>query len=93
MSNLELKKQQLQEQLSDFKPAEKKEIREYLQKKNPLLFYRFERLKHELLRMESKRAQLEIEKNEKELKLLNQRILLKKELFLKLLLAIRRKRG
>ena len=46
----------------EFSPAEKKEIREYLQRKNPLLFRKFERMKHELFRLESRRIQCEIEK-------------------------------
>ena len=45
----------------EFSPAEK-EIREYLQRKNPLLFRKFERMKHELFRLESRRIQCEIEK-------------------------------
>ena len=77
-----LSKQELMKQLGQFTPAEKKEIREYLQRKNPLLF-----------RLESRRVQCEIENNEKELDLLNDKILLKKEDFLELLLAIRKKRG
>ena len=41
-----LTKQELMERLGEFSPAEKKEIREYLQRKNPLLFRKFERMKH-----------------------------------------------
>lgn len=50
-------------------------------------------MKHDLYRLESRRVQCEIENNEKELDLLNDKILLKKEDFLELLLAIRKKRG
>lgn len=88
-----LSKQELMKQLGQFTPAEKKEIRDYLQRKNPLLFRKFERMKHDLYRLESRRVQCEIENNEKELGLLNDNILLKKEDFLELLLAIRKKRG
>ena len=88
-----LTKQELMERLGEFSPAEKKEIREYLQRKNPLLFRKFERMKHELFRLESRRIQCEIEKNEKELNQLDHKILMKKEHFLELLIAIRKKRG
>ena len=88
-----LTKQELMERLGEFSPAEKKEIREYLQRKNRLLFRKFERMKHELFRLESRRIQCEIEKNEKELNQLDHKILMKKEHFLELLIAIRKKRG
>ena len=50
-------------------------------------------MKHELFRLESRRIQCEIEKNEKELNQLDHKILMKKEHFLELLIAIRKKRG
>ena len=56
-----LTKQELMERLGS-SHQQKKEIREYLQRKNPLLFRKFERMKHELFRLESRRIQCEIEK-------------------------------
>ena len=55
-----LTKQELMERLGS--SHQQKKIREYLQRKNPLLFRKFERMKHELFRLESRRIQCEIEK-------------------------------
>lgn len=93
MTAQKLNRQEIMQKLADFSPAERRGIREYLQKKNPLLLHKIDRIKHELLRLESRRIQLEIEKNEVELRQLEEKILLKKELFLKILVDTRKKRG
>ncbi|WP_122645201.1 hypothetical protein [Enterococcus mediterraneensis] len=71
-------------------PEERRRLLEGIRRKNILAFRKLERLKHELLRMETKRVQLRLAGNEKELQLLEARILRKKEEFLRGLFKTKR---
>lgn len=83
----------LHEKYGSLSDEERKELREYLKRKNIFAFRKMERMKHDLLRLESRRAQLKMEGNEKELAELDQKVLKRKEEFLKKLSEIKKKRG
>ena len=56
-----------------------------LRKRNILMYRQLERLKHDLLRLESKRVQCELEGNQTQVEVVETKILKKKEQFLKML--------
>lgn len=56
-----------------------------LRKRNILMYRELERLKHDLLRLESKRVQCELEGNQTQVEVVETKILKKKEQFLKML--------
>lgn len=59
--------------------------------RNIFAYHKLERIKHDLLRMETRRAQLELEDDPKQLADLEAKILGRKELFLKLLNHVEKK--
>ncbi|MCD1023571.1 MULTISPECIES: AAA family ATPase [Enterococcus] len=71
--------------------AERRRILEKVRRKNLFSYRKLERLKHELLRLEAKRAQLELEEEPGELTELEQKIVARKEIFLKLLCEFKQK--
>ncbi|MGM0212537.1 hypothetical protein [Enterococcus sp. AZ109] len=75
----------------DCSPEERKFIKQYMKKNNLLLYRKTERMKHELLRMEAKRAQLSLDGKSKELTELEKKIIDKKTEFLKILAKVREK--
>lgn len=83
--NFEEKKRALRELYGSFTPEERRRILIKIRRKNLLQYHQLERIKHELLRCESKRVQLALEGNEKLSEQLEEKILKKKELFLKAL--------
>lgn len=66
-------------------PEERKAVKQKIKRVNVLTSRKLERMKHELLRMETKRAQLSLDGDPKELADLEDRIISKKREFLKLL--------
>lgn len=81
----------LHAQYLDCSPEERKFIKQYMKKNNLLLYRKTERMKHDLLRMEAKRAQLSLDGESKELTELEKRIVDKKTEFLKILAKVREK--
>lgn len=78
---------QLREKYGVVSPEERKELRLYLKKHNLRLYRVLEHLKHELLRLETKRAQLD--DDAKEMPEIENKILKKREEFIKLLIKAR----
>lgn len=85
-TQFEERMRQLHEEYGNLTPEERKELRRCMKKSNLLLFHRTERIKHELLRMETKRAQLSLDDDQKDLAELEERIINKKRDFLKLIM-------
>lgn len=83
----EARVRQLQEKYGVILPEERKQIRLYLKKHNLRLYRSLEHLKHELLRLETKRAQLD--DDAKEMPEIENKILKKREEFIKLLIKAR----
>lgn len=79
------KLQELHQRYSGLTMEERRELMDKIKHKNLLKYRKMERMKHDLLRMEAKRTQLEMEDNQKELSDCESRILEKKEAFLKLI--------
>lgn len=84
---------QLHDEYLNCSPEERKLIKQYMKKNNVLLYRKTERMKHELLRMEAKRAQLSLDEDSKELAELEKRIIDKKTDFLKILAKVREKQA
>lgn len=83
--NFDEKLRELHTRYSAMTMEERRELMDKLKHKNILKYRKMERIKHDLLRMEAKRTQLEMEDNQKELVECESRILEKKEAFLKLI--------
>lgn len=75
----------LHQEYGNLTPEERKLIKQKIKKINVLTSRKLDRIKHELLRMEAKRAQLSLDEDSKELAELEDRIINKKREFLKLL--------
>ncbi len=78
-------KRLLYEQYDVCTMEERRRILCHLRRKNVLLYRQLERVKHDLLRLESKRVQLELAGNEQQVVVIEKKILKKKEQFLKAL--------
>lgn len=87
----EERKQQLHDKYCELTLEERRQLKERIKRKNVLLFFRLERMKHDLLRLEAKRAQLESEGKESELNQTEEKILVRKEEFLNIMLQVRNK--
>ncbi|MFV0560880.1 MAG: hypothetical protein ACK5NA_09200 [Enterococcus sp.] len=83
--NFEERIKVLHTQYGTFSMEDRRRILCHLRKKNVLLYYQLGRLKHEMLRLESKRVQLELEENNKQCKVVEDKILKKKEKYLSVL--------
>lgn len=79
--NFEEKMRLLHQEYGHYTVEERRRLLEEMRRKNILTFRKIERLKHDLLRLEAKRAQLRLSGNEKELALLEKRMLEKKKYF------------
>lgn len=75
----------LKEQYKQLTPEELKNKKNELKHGNPLLYYRCQRAKHELLRLEAKRTQMQIDGNNTELTEVEDKILEKKKNWLETL--------
>ncbi len=75
----------LHKEFDNLSPEERKAVKQKIKKINLLTSRKLERMKHDLLRMETKRAQLSLDGQSKELSDLEDRIISKKREFLKLL--------
>ncbi len=75
----------LHQEFEKLSPEERKIVKQKIKKVNVLTSRKLERMKHDLLRMETKRAQLSLDDDPKELAELEDRIINKKREFLKLL--------
>lgn len=84
---------QLHDEYLNCSPEERKLIKQHMKKNNVLLYRKTERMKHDLLRMEAKRAQLSLDEDSKELAELEKRIIDKKTEFLKILAKVREKQA
>lgn len=75
----------LHKEFENLSPEERKAVKQKIKRINVLTSRKLERMKHDLLRMETKRAQLSLDGDSKELSELEDRIISKKREFLKLL--------
>lgn len=76
---------QLHEKYAALTMEERRELLEQIKHKNVLKYRKLERMKHDLLRMEARRAQLSLEDDPEELAAFEEKILEKKAAFLKIL--------
>ena len=83
--SFEKQKRLLHDRYGAFSMEDRRRILCYLRKKNILTYRQMERLKHELLRLESKRVQCQLDGNEVQAEAVESKILKKKEQFLKVL--------
>lgn len=91
-TEFELKLKKLHEQYGNLTLGERKAMKECLKKRYPLTFRKTENLKHDILRLETKRCQLELDPTHyQELAEVEKRVLEKKEAFFKLLNEVKQK--
>ncbi|GCF92760.1 hypothetical protein NRIC_06510 [Enterococcus florum] len=90
-TEFEERMQQLHAAYKEFSPEERKYLLQQIKRNNFLLFRKTERIKHDLLRMEARRAQLSLDENSEELSQLEDKIIAKKTVFLKCLAEARTK--
>lgn len=83
--SFEVQKKLLQARYGTFTVEDRRQILCKLRKRNILMYRQLERLKHDLLRLESKRVQCELEGNAVQAEAVENKILKKKEQFLKVL--------
>ncbi|MGM0124484.1 hypothetical protein IGI37_001862 [Enterococcus sp. AZ194] len=88
-SEFEMRKQQLKEKYEAMSPIERKELKRLLKQKNLLAYRHGERIKRELLRLEARRAQMACEHDNTQLSEIEERIIQKKEQFLKILYDVK----
>ncbi|MBU5366413.1 hypothetical protein KQI33_13605 [Enterococcus devriesei] len=74
----------LHKEFENLSPEERKAVKQKIKRVNVLTARKLERMKHQLLRMETKRAQLSLDDDPEELSELEDRIIVKKREFLKL---------
>lgn len=92
-TEFEMKLQKLHEQYGNLTIEERKALKEFLKKRYPLTFRRAEALKHDILRLETKRCQLELDPDYvADLTEVERKVLEKKEAFLKILTEAKQKR-
>ncbi|WP_165005874.1 MULTISPECIES: hypothetical protein [unclassified Enterococcus] len=83
--NFEERKKMLHDRYGAISMEDRRQILCKLRKRNILMYRQLERLKHDLLRLESKRVQCELEGNLAQTEAVENKILKKKEQFLKVL--------
>ena len=83
--SFEEQKKLLHDRYGAFSMEDRRQILCKLRKKNIIMYRQLERLKHDLLRLESKRVQCEVEGNNVQAEVVENKILKKKEQFLKVL--------
>ena len=83
--SFEQQKKLLYDRYGVFSMEDRRQIRCKLRKRNILMYRQLERLKHDLLRLEYKRVQCELEGNAIQVEAVENKILKKKEQFLKVL--------
>lgn len=90
--NFESQKKALLARYADISPEERKELKQCLRRKNPLLYRKAEHLKHEMIRLESKRCSLSSAGEEAELLKVEEKILATKAEFFELLAKVKKNR-
>lgn len=83
--SFEQQKKLLYDRYGVFSMEDRRQILCKLRKRNILMYRQLERLKHDLLRLESKRVQCKLEGNAIQVEAVENKILKKKEQFLKVL--------
>lgn len=84
-TEFEERMKELHKEFDNLSPEERKAVKQKIKRINVLTSRKLERMKHDLLRMETKRAQLSLDGESKEMSDLEDRIISKKREFLKLL--------
>ena len=82
-TEFEERMKELHKEFENLSPEERKAVKQKIKRINVLTSRKLERMKHDLLRMETKRAQLSLDGESQELSELEDRIINKKREFLK----------